>query len=318
MTTPGIARRMSTASPTSWRPWTRNSSGRGAWCSPPAPASTRRTTAPGSTRTPRPNRTGSPGAGSSRESASCTPDRSRAPSSGWAGSMGRVARASSTRCAAANRCCRPAARAIPTGSTATTPREPSRTCSDWTIPEPLYLGVDDEPADLAEIVAWLAERLGVPVPPAAPAGDPVLSLGRGNKRCRNLRLRSSGFMPTYPTYRQGFAALLQDHRQDLHASRRRAPGSFPGRAAEHRLGAACGVRLRRWSRPGPRAASLRPPPAAPSRRGSRRGPGAGHCWSVRVTGAQTVPQRLLGAAHVAKGRRRLARTVRWRARRPAP
>jgi nucleoside-diphosphate-sugar epimerase len=77
-------------------------------------------------------------------------------------------------------------------------------------PESLYLGVDDEPADLAEIVVWLAQALGVPVPPAAsptPAGP--LS-GRGNKRCRNQRLRSAGFTPAYPTYREGFAAMLAD------------------------------------------------------------------------------------------------------------
>ncbi len=74
-------------------------------------------------------------------------------------------------------------------------------------PEPLYLGVDDEPADLAEIVAWLARRLGVAVPPVASSSGPGLLVGRGNKRCRNRRLRASGFHLTYPTFREGYAAL---------------------------------------------------------------------------------------------------------------
>ncbi len=74
-------------------------------------------------------------------------------------------------------------------------------------PQPLYLGVDDEPADLAEIIVWLAGRLGVAVPPAASSAGAGPLTSRGNKRCRNRRLRASGFTPAYPTYREGYAAL---------------------------------------------------------------------------------------------------------------
>jgi nucleoside-diphosphate-sugar epimerase len=71
----------------------------------------------------------------------------------------------------------------------------------------LLLGVDDDPAPEAVVLGWLADRLGVPTPPEAPrAAD-----GRrraGNKRCRNARLRATGFAFTYPTFREGYGALL--------------------------------------------------------------------------------------------------------------
>jgi len=76
-------------------------------------------------------------------------------------------------------------------------------------PEPLYIGVDDEPAELADVLAFLAERLGVAPPPPEPdgaAGGPMR--GRGTKRCSNRRLRGSGFSLLYPTYREGYGALL--------------------------------------------------------------------------------------------------------------
>lgn len=73
-------------------------------------------------------------------------------------------------------------------------------------PEPLYLGVDDEPADLADVYRWLAVQLGAPLPPRAKtAAD---QRPRSNKRCRNTRLRASGFMFRNPTFREGYARLL--------------------------------------------------------------------------------------------------------------
>jgi nucleoside-diphosphate-sugar epimerase len=72
----------------------------------------------------------------------------------------------------------------------------------------LYLGVDDEPAAQADVLRWLAHRLGVPEPPEqAGAGDG--RRGRTSKRCRNARLRASGFAPRYPTFREGYGALIE-------------------------------------------------------------------------------------------------------------
>jgi nucleoside-diphosphate-sugar epimerase len=81
-------------------------------------------------------------------------------------------------------------------------------------PERLYVAVDDEPALLDEVLRWLAARLGVPEPSPAtgaqakPGGD-VASRLRASKRCRNARLRASGFRFRYPSYREGYAALLR-------------------------------------------------------------------------------------------------------------
>lgn len=84
-------------------------------------------------------------------------------------------------------------------------------------PLPLYLAVDDDPAPLDAVLRWLAHQLGVAEPPLAPA--PALKPGaevrgaalrlRASKRCRNARLRASGFVFRYPSYREGYAALLR-------------------------------------------------------------------------------------------------------------
>ena len=67
-------------------------------------------------------------------------------------------------------------------------------------PERLYLGTDDEPAQLGDVAAYLAERLGAPQPPTA---DPARGHG---KRLSNARLRATGWTPRWPTYREGYAA----------------------------------------------------------------------------------------------------------------
>lgn len=75
--------------------------------------------------------------------------------------------------------------------------------------EPIYVGVDDEPADEAEVLRWLAQRLGAPPPPVAADGDASSGRARGgNKRCRNARLRASGYVLAWPTFREGYGALI--------------------------------------------------------------------------------------------------------------
>ncbi len=74
-------------------------------------------------------------------------------------------------------------------------------------PKTVYLGVDDNPVDRREIIEYLSVRLELPAPAASPTA--VGDEHRRGKRCRNTRLRESGFAFTYPTYREGYAALLQ-------------------------------------------------------------------------------------------------------------
>ena len=72
-------------------------------------------------------------------------------------------------------------------------------------PAPIYLGVDHAPADRGEVIRWLAARLDAPAPQVGPNRR---SRG-GDKRCRNDRLLATGFTFAYPTYREGYAAVLR-------------------------------------------------------------------------------------------------------------
>jgi len=75
-------------------------------------------------------------------------------------------------------------------------------------PAPLYLGVDDEPADRRDVLAWLAARLGAPEPRPVADGDDDARRERSNKRCSNARLRASGYAFRFPSFREGYAALV--------------------------------------------------------------------------------------------------------------
>jgi nucleoside-diphosphate-sugar epimerase len=66
----------------------------------------------------------------------------------------------------------------------------------------LYVAVDDEPVDRHELARWMSEQTG------RPHGELVEETRSPNKRCSNKRLRSTGWKPTYPTYREGYVPLL--------------------------------------------------------------------------------------------------------------
>ena len=70
-------------------------------------------------------------------------------------------------------------------------------------PAPLYLGVDNGPVDRRELIAWLAKQLDVPTPPIDTNAPSARSL-RGNKRCKNARIRAAGYRFAFPTYREGY------------------------------------------------------------------------------------------------------------------
>ena len=76
-------------------------------------------------------------------------------------------------------------------------------------PDRIYLGVDHEPASPSEVMEWLAAQLGIEVQKEA---CPLEQTRRhqSNKRCRNARLVGSGYQFTYPTYREGYAAILDE------------------------------------------------------------------------------------------------------------
>lgn len=78
-------------------------------------------------------------------------------------------------------------------------------------PGPLYVGVDEEPAEEPIVQRWIAGALGASEPraqteaPRATAGRPP-----SNKRCRSDLLRETGYAFAYPTFREGYAALISE------------------------------------------------------------------------------------------------------------
>ena len=66
-----------------------------------------------------------------------------------------------------------------------------------------YIGVDDDPAPLADVVAWLRGYLGV-----TEWSDEQRVRRTGSKRCSNARARALGWVPQYPSYKEGYAAIL--------------------------------------------------------------------------------------------------------------
>ena len=69
-------------------------------------------------------------------------------------------------------------------------------------PLSLYLGADGEPATQCAVMGWVAQRLGLPAPPRADANSAA------GKRCRNARLAASGYAFEYPSFREGYAAVI--------------------------------------------------------------------------------------------------------------
>ncbi len=82
-------------------------------------------------------------------------------------------------------------------------------------PGAIYNVCDDDPAPPEDVLAFAAELLGLPPPPAVPFDDAELSpMARSfyaeNKRVRNDRIHALGVRLRYPTYREGLAAILRD------------------------------------------------------------------------------------------------------------
>lgn len=71
--------------------------------------------------------------------------------------------------------------------------------------QPLYLGVDSDPASREEVRAWLSHRINRKIPgPELEVNEPEPS----NKRCSNRRIIETGYTFAYPSFREGFDSLL--------------------------------------------------------------------------------------------------------------
>lgn len=73
--------------------------------------------------------------------------------------------------------------------------------------EPVYIGVDDQPALQFEVESWLATRLGITQPEYQ---QPASGDAATGKRCSNRLLHASGYQLRYPDYRRGYQAVLDE------------------------------------------------------------------------------------------------------------
>jgi nucleoside-diphosphate-sugar epimerase len=73
----------------------------------------------------------------------------------------------------------------------------------------LYIGSDHEPARLCDVVGWLAQKFEAQPQVVATSPSDAEGRFRTNKRCCNARLVESGYRFRYPTYREGYSALLE-------------------------------------------------------------------------------------------------------------
>lgn len=75
-------------------------------------------------------------------------------------------------------------------------------------PDNLYIGVDDTPTLLCEVVEWLAEQLSAPeINETEPSKKSRLQ--RSNKRLSNAKLKATGFKFKYPSYKEGYNELFK-------------------------------------------------------------------------------------------------------------
>jgi nucleoside-diphosphate-sugar epimerase len=72
-------------------------------------------------------------------------------------------------------------------------------------PGEIYLGVDDEPCTQKDFYSWIFGRLAMKHPESNKLTLPGSDL---NKRCSNKKLRSLGFQFKYPSFKEGYSALL--------------------------------------------------------------------------------------------------------------
>lgn len=71
--------------------------------------------------------------------------------------------------------------------------------------EDLYLASDDLPVDLNDVLKWLAAEMDIEI--STKISD-KLKRRSGNKQCANHRMRNSGYELQFPSYKEGYSAML--------------------------------------------------------------------------------------------------------------
>jgi len=81
----------------------------------------------------------------------------------------------------------------------------ARALLNRTQPNSVYLGVDDEPVRRSVFLDWLSKHSGNSFPAVKRISQTDKIIG---KRCRNQALKALGIQLKYPTFREGYGALL--------------------------------------------------------------------------------------------------------------
>jgi hypothetical protein len=74
----------------------------------------------------------------------------------------------------------------------------------------VYNGVDCEAADRNEVIRWMAQQLGVDMSTLKSTDNLKEIAARGNKRISNQKILAAGYQFRYPSYREGYQALLRE------------------------------------------------------------------------------------------------------------
>lgn len=75
------------------------------------------------------------------------------------------------------------------------------------VPSGIFNVADDEPASQRDIYVWLSERTGLPMPPDGPR-NANRKRGNTDKRVSNQKLHATGWIPAFPSFREGYATVL--------------------------------------------------------------------------------------------------------------
>lgn len=73
----------------------------------------------------------------------------------------------------------------------------------------VYNVCDNHPPTQRELYGWISEFLGKTMPPDGPV-DPHRKRGLNNKRVSNQKLRSTGWSPEFPSFREALPSLVRD------------------------------------------------------------------------------------------------------------
>ncbi|MGS2718327.1 NAD-dependent epimerase/dehydratase family protein [Eionea flava] len=73
---------------------------------------------------------------------------------------------------------------------------------------PVMIASDSHPAPLHEVKDWMRSALGLPENHFTECAPLAARTRRSNKRCRNQQLLDSGYVLTYPSFKEGYAPWL--------------------------------------------------------------------------------------------------------------